>query len=134
MFCFLESKMHMTLVFDSCVAYFLFVNMNTNARGKFLPCFLAKIVSNLSTFSVSPLRIGWYGFLPNQGYQDRQLDKPQPFVFGLESISQKFGNLGENFCTMGWLVEFAWKKPALYGEATPYIRIHMCTIFNSGNV
>ena len=70
--------------------------MNTNARGRPLARFLAKIVINELIFSSSPLCKGWHGFLPNQGNLDQKSGKKQPFVRGLASISQKFGNFDEN--------------------------------------
>ena len=45
--------------------------MNTNARGRLLARFLAKIIINKLIFSASPLCEDWHGFLQNQGNLDQ---------------------------------------------------------------
>ena len=70
--------------------------MNTNARGRLLEGFLAKIVTFKSIFSANSLCEGWHGFLQSQGSLDQKLAKIQPFMRGLALIPKKIENFGEN--------------------------------------
>ena len=52
--------------------------MNTNARGRLLARFLAKIVIIYLILSASPLCKGWHGFLPPKKLLKTQIFHPAP--------------------------------------------------------
>ena len=52
--------------------------MNTNARGRLLARFLAKIVIIYLILSASPLCKGWHGFLPPKKLFKTQFFDPAP--------------------------------------------------------
>ena len=52
--------------------------MNTNARGRLLARFLAKIVIIYLILSASPLCKGWHGFLPPKKLFKTQFFNPAP--------------------------------------------------------
>ena len=54
------------------------LDMNTNARGRPLPRFLAKIVINKLIFTASPLYKGWHGFLPPKKAYEKLYFHPAP--------------------------------------------------------